>query len=174
MIRLPLSDTKQKATLGWLFCFVTGGEKQAACAACAGDSKGWAYLAQPSPNRPIATAVRWRADRRRAQRKKFLPVLFHPINSFAVGLIFMPTLTKNATDHPVIHRPNKLGRQKTDDVIFKVYRYAEWSAWARRPDAATMALVRPVPASASARSPTGFNDIDALRTRSAAAKISHK
>jgi hypothetical protein len=42
-VRIPLSPPKQKKEppTGRLFLF--GGEKQAACAACAGDSKGTAY-----------------------------------------------------------------------------------------------------------------------------------
>ena len=52
----PLSARKQrKATLGWPF-LLPGGEKQGPCGPCVGDSKGWAYFAQPSPNRHFAVA----------------------------------------------------------------------------------------------------------------------
>jgi hypothetical protein len=49
----------KKPPSGGFFVFASaGGEKQAPCGACAGDSKGWAYFAQPSPNRPTAAAAR--------------------------------------------------------------------------------------------------------------------
>ena len=68
----PLSAKaqKQKATLWVAFLFLClGGEKQAPCGACAGDSKASPLPGRAAPNRPSATATRWRAEGASAQRK---------------------------------------------------------------------------------------------------------
>ena len=71
-VRIPLSPPKQKKEPppGRLFLF--GGEKQAACAACAGDSKGRAY--RPGPLR-IGRLLLLRSSSSAARRGRALYLL---------------------------------------------------------------------------------------------------